>query len=93
VAQALATARAPLGLLLVQSLAVVRSAAACPDCAVGRTARSQVWGEDFALYLLLTVLPFLLIGAVCLSVEAIGRPPRRTLARPARSREERGRHA
>jgi hypothetical protein len=46
---------------------------ACPSCPTSREARSQVWSHDFALNLLFTALPFLVIGAICVRVEAIGR--------------------
>jgi hypothetical protein len=41
----------------------------CPDCALGREARREAWADDFALELLATALPFVVIGAVCVRVE------------------------
>ena len=45
-------------------------AMACPNCAVGREARSEVWNRDFAFNLAVALLPFLLIGSICVRVEA-----------------------
>jgi hypothetical protein len=47
-------------------------AAACPNCAIGQQARNQVLSEDFGANLVVAVLPFLIIVAVCLRVERIG---------------------
>lgn len=44
-------------------------ALACPDCAVGIQARSDVWSQDFWFNLLVAVMPFLVIGAACIYVE------------------------
>lgn len=46
---------------------------ACPNCAVGRATRSRVWSDDFLLYLTLSALPFVLIGALCIGIEVLGR--------------------
>jgi hypothetical protein len=62
-----------LAFVLVATFAVPRSVAACPDCAVGRQARAAVVRDDFGKNLFVALLPFLLIGAVCLRVETIGR--------------------
>lgn len=48
-------------------------AAACPDCAVGRQARSEVWNDDFARNVFVALLPFIVIGTICVRVERIGR--------------------
>jgi hypothetical protein len=48
-------------------------AAACPHCAEGRQARSEVLTEGFAFNLAACALPFLLIAAVCVRAERIGR--------------------
>ena len=69
---------------LVTLLIAARSAGACPDCAVGRQARAQLWTDDFGLNLVLALVPFLIIGAVSLWANRIGRaadPP--TAARRA----------
>ena len=55
---------------------------ACPNCIVGREARAQVWNDAFTSHLLVTLLPFLLIGAICLCVESLGRPPNRKAKSP-----------
>jgi hypothetical protein len=52
---------------------VARSAGACPDCAVGREARAQLWTDDFGPNLLLALIPFLFIGAVSVWANRIGR--------------------
>ena len=57
-------------------LTLASPAAACPDCAVGRQARSEVWNQDFGPNLLFALLPFLLIGVICLAAERIGRMPK-----------------
>jgi hypothetical protein len=59
-------------------------AEACPKCAPGVEARRQVWTEDFGRNLAVALLPFVIIGAICVRVERIGRPPRER----ARSGEE-----
>lgn len=51
-------------------------AAACPNCAVGREAREQVFGPEFFTNLSVSLLPFALIAAVCLRMERIGKSPR-----------------
>jgi hypothetical protein len=48
------------------------SAHACPNCAAGVQARREVWGEDFAFHLLVALLPFLIIGAICVRLEVAG---------------------
>jgi len=79
-----------LGLAVCATVAVAPAALACPDCAVGRQARTEVWNDDFAFNLFVALLPFLMIGAVCLRVEAIGRatvqPPAARSARVTRRR-------
>jgi hypothetical protein len=56
------------------TLARTTPAAACPDCAVGKQARSEVWGHDFGFNLFVALLPFVIIGAICARAEAVGRP-------------------
>lgn len=64
---------AALGLALAFGLA---PAQACPNCDPGREARADVWSDGFFLRNLATaVLPFVVIGAVCASVQKIGRRP------------------
>jgi hypothetical protein len=55
------------------ALAIAPSAAACPDCALGRQMRSELWHDQFLYNFTLAALPFLLIGALCVCAEAIGR--------------------
>lgn len=62
------------GLVLMGALAVAAPASACPDCAVGQQARSEVWNEHFGPNLFVALLPFLFIGAICVRAEGIGRP-------------------
>ena len=52
---------------------VAGPAGACPDCTVGREARAQLWSDGFGLNLLLALVPFLVIGAVSLWANRIGR--------------------
>ena len=58
---------------LLALLVAARTAGACPDCAVGRQARAQLWTDDFGLNLLLALAPFLIIGAVSVGANRIGR--------------------
>jgi hypothetical protein len=46
-------------------------AVACPNCSVGRQARSEVWNSDFGFNLSVALLPFLLIAGICLWVESL----------------------
>jgi hypothetical protein len=59
------------------AVSIATPAGACPNCVVGREARARVWSDAFAPRLAVAVLPFLLIGAICLRVEGLGRPPNR----------------
>lgn len=66
------TQRVALWLMPVATLAVTGSpmkALACPDCWVGREARSELWTGASAQYLSLGVLPFLVTVTLCLLVE------------------------
>ena len=75
--------------------AVVSPAQACPKCEAGIEARGQVLDTQFGANLFWTVLPFLLIGLVCMAVNAIGRPssPSPSLGPPLRSDPHRQRAA
>ena len=55
------------------TLLLATPAAACPNCAVGKQARSEVWNDDFGRNLFVALLPFLVIGAICVRAERIGR--------------------
>jgi hypothetical protein len=50
-------------------------ATACPRCATGEEARRQVWRDDFGDHLAMTVLPFLILGAMSWRLHSIGRKP------------------
>jgi hypothetical protein len=63
----------PLATSLVASPAA--TALACPDCWVGRAARTEVWSDSFALYLGLGLVPFAVSAAVCLLIETRGKVP------------------
>jgi hypothetical protein len=76
-----------LALVFLASLALTPPAEACPDCAVGREARSLVWTEDFARNLLLAVVPFLLIGAVSALANRIGEAEASAPTAPPRGRK------
>lgn len=67
------TARTVTFLLCLALTSAASLARACPDCAVGRAARSRLWHDDFWLYLTFSVLPFALIGALCIGIEVMGR--------------------
>jgi hypothetical protein len=55
------------------AMTITLSATACPNCAVGKQARSAVWSDDFGFHLALAAIPFIVIGALCLCAEWIGR--------------------
>jgi hypothetical protein len=59
---------------LTAVLATTRSAQACPSCAIGVQARAEVWNDAFESRLVVALLPFLIIGAICFGAERIGRP-------------------
>jgi hypothetical protein len=46
---------------------------ACPNCPVGRAARQQVCDDGLATNLVIALVPFLLVGAVSVWAERIGR--------------------
>jgi hypothetical protein len=48
-------------------------ARACPSCDASRQARSEAFRDRFAENLTVALTPFVVIGAVCAAVEAIGR--------------------
>lgn len=60
--------------LLVMLLLAPQIASACPGCAAGVQARGEVWSQDFAKNLAFCTLPFLVIAALCVRVERLGRP-------------------
>lgn len=64
----LAAAVAAVGLALAAP-----PAHACPGCAAARSARTEIFGDGFFRNLAIAVLPFLIIGAVCLHVQNSGR--------------------
>jgi hypothetical protein len=60
--------------LIAAALAFVAPPArACPGCAAGVAARAQALGDDFFRNLAIAVLPFVIIGAVCVRAEHVGR--------------------
>jgi hypothetical protein len=72
-------------------LARTQSAHACPNCAAGVQARAEVLNEAFESNLFVTLLPFLIIGAICFGAEQIGRPmPRISQAATARNKTKSG---
>lgn len=54
-------------------------AAACPSCAAGQAARSDVWADGFFYNLAAAALPFVVVGAVGAGLHGVGRPRRRAL--------------
>jgi hypothetical protein len=51
-------------------LSAVDSLHACPSCAAGVQARSQVLANGFSFHLIVALLPFLIIGAICWGIES-----------------------
>lgn len=70
--------------LLLAGGGLTSSARACPDCAVGKQARSALWDDDFTRNLVVALLPFLVVGLASYQLNAIGRPDR---AREPRARK------
>jgi hypothetical protein len=64
-------------------------ACACPRCAEGMQARQAVLHEDFGRNLAVAALPFLLIGALCARLDAIGKNGERRLSKRVSARIER----
>jgi len=52
------------------ALLLAAPALACPRCALGIEARRDFWSQDFGFNLLVAALPFLVIVATCIYVEA-----------------------
>ena len=77
------TPRTPRAVAIVRSVVAVLSmgatlslaapAAACPNCAVGRQARNEVWSDDFGRNMVVALLPFIVIGAICVRADRVGR--------------------
>jgi hypothetical protein len=44
--------------------------AACPSCATGQQARSDVWSDGFFTNMAIALLPFLVIGVICVWLES-----------------------
>ena len=55
-------------------LARAFTAHACPSCATGEQARSEVWTDGVAANVGIALLPFVIIGAICVWAEARARP-------------------
>ncbi len=47
-------------------------ALACPNCPLGVQARSEVWNDNFTYYLVVALLPFVMVGLICRSIELLG---------------------
>jgi hypothetical protein len=62
-----------LSLILVALALLAPPALACPGCAAGVAARAEVLADDFVRNLAIAVLPFVIIGAVCMRAEEVGR--------------------
>jgi hypothetical protein len=45
----------------------------CPNCQVGIEARAQFSSDGFGFNLGAVLLPFLIVGAICLSIERLAR--------------------
>jgi hypothetical protein len=63
-------------LLLGAAVAIMAAqpAYACPSCATGVQARAEVWDDEFEWNLFTALIPFLVIGAICLRAERVRRP-------------------
>jgi len=59
---------------IVAAVSTAAPAMACPRCAAGITARSEVWQADFGFNLFVAVVPFFFMGVVSFVVERIGKP-------------------
>jgi hypothetical protein len=59
--------------LSASALLLTRTASACPNCALGRQARADVWSYDFTWNLAVALLPFLVVGAICSRLETSDR--------------------
>jgi hypothetical protein len=51
------------------------TARACPDCDIGRVARTQFWNDNFGTNLAVALAPFVVIAIVTLWADRLGRPP------------------
>jgi hypothetical protein len=63
---------------LAALLAITAPVRACPSCLEGQLARGEVWNDDFATNLVVALLPFFLIGALCFGIEALACSKRST---------------
>jgi len=54
-------------------MALTFSALACPECATGIAARRSILEDNLALWLLVALAPFLVIGVLSALVHRIGR--------------------
>lgn len=71
-----ASRRALAALLIAIAVACFAPPArACPGCEAARVARSEIFGAGFFRNLAVAVLPFVIIGAVCLRLQNLGRRP------------------
>jgi len=72
------------------ALGIASPARACPNCAVGRQARSEVWNQDFGENLTVALLPFAIVGALCVRIEAESRRPPSPAQRAREPMRDRG---
>jgi hypothetical protein len=71
-----ASRRALASLLIAAALACFAPAAhACPGCEAASLARSEIFDDGFFRNLAVALLPFVIIGAVCVRVQNLGRRP------------------
>jgi hypothetical protein len=63
------------GLVLLSGILLTAEVAACPNCSPGKQARAEIWRDDFAWRVSAALLPFLLVGVVCLRAESMDRLP------------------
>jgi hypothetical protein len=55
--------------MIVSMVAIAAPAAACPDCAIGKQARTLAWSDGFAQNLIASVLPFLFVAVIAFWVD------------------------
>ena len=66
--------RAGVGAVMLGALSSAAPAWACPRCAAGIAARSELWNKGLVFNVLSALAPFLVVGAVSLWFERTARP-------------------
>lgn len=76
----------PQSWVLLAGLLVCPAGWACPNCPTSQIVRASVLGDGFWVHLVMSVVPFLLIGALSAGLYRIGLP----LGKVAPERDEEG---